>query len=160
MMLGKLIGWAISTQVASVRNPASTIGARVNATSRRLRSAQTRRAQITISEVRPAWMKAQLMVRPAAWIEIGAPLASGAASTTTLENLSRVLLSFESPAGEASLRARPSRVPPAPRGGGGRGGESAGWAWRRAAVLVQHALGGRRERRFGARAGLRRPVRQ
>ena len=78
MMLAKLIGCPITTQVARVRKPESTIGVRVKIVSFTLRRATIRSAQMATSESRPAVMKAPLMVRPASWIEIGAPEASGA----------------------------------------------------------------------------------
>ncbi len=58
MMLAKLSGWPMTTQVAKVSRPASRMGASVSATSRTLLSTRPSSATMTMKDSTPAWMKA------------------------------------------------------------------------------------------------------
>ena len=109
-MLAKLIDWPISTQVPSVRNPESTTGASVKATSRRLRSTANSKRLTSPSAITPACTKAPAIVPAAAWVETGRPVASGATCCTARVKRSSTRLSLLSPRGKTCTRARPSGV--------------------------------------------------
>ncbi len=80
------------------------MGASVKPTSRTSRSTASRSALTAISDSTPAMTKAWLIVRPASWIEIGAPEAWGASERTARANRSRLALSLESPFGKTVTR--------------------------------------------------------
>ena len=109
-MLAKLSGIPISTQISSVTAPATSNGTSVSSTSVIRRSASQSSRPITISAVRPAWMKALTTVSPDLRIETGPPIAFGSAASTAPANLRSVSLSLGSPRGSASTRCRPSLV--------------------------------------------------
>ncbi len=128
MMLAKLIGWLITTQVARVRKPDSTTGARVKATSFRLLSRRNSRAATAISDSTPASMKASSMVLAAAWMEIGPPEASGAACCTALAKRTSTRLSLVSPLGKTCTLAWPPGARQLRATSGGRLCRVTGWA--------------------------------
>ncbi len=128
MMLAKLIGWLITTQVARVRKPDSTTGARVKATSFRLLSLRNNSRATAISDRMPASMKAFSMVLAAAWIEIGPPEASGATVWTAWAKRTSTRLSLESPFGNTCTRAWPSGASQLRTSSGGRLAWDTVWA--------------------------------
>ncbi len=80
--LAKLSRSPSTTQVARVSRKVSTSGARVIITSWKLRSTSASRMTIAKKDSTPASMKAPRMVLPDSRMEMGAPVAMGAALST------------------------------------------------------------------------------
>ena len=77
MMLAKLSGMPINTQISSVTMPASKSGTSVSNTSPKRRSTIHSRIAIDNNAKAPASMKARTTVLPDSRIEIGPPTAFG-----------------------------------------------------------------------------------
>ena len=108
MTLAKFNRCPSTTTLASVSKPVNTSGASVISTSCRLRSTSTSSRVMTMKDSMPASVKAPTMVRPDSRIEMGAPVASGAISSTWSLKADKAAGSLVVSLGETWMRAVPS----------------------------------------------------
>ena len=129
MMLAKLIGCPISTQLPSVRKPDSTTGASVKATSFASRSTTNSRPLTSTSARIPASTNAHATVPAASCVATGRPLAVGATARTALVKRRSTALSLLLPLGNTWTSARPSFDTQSPAISGGSVARVTGSAW-------------------------------
>src|SRR6266850_1590070 len=108
MTLAKFSGSPSNTMSSRVAAPATMRGTRVNSTSLKCRKAIHNMTAMTRTAKAPASMKARTTVCSASMSHTGVPVTSGAIASTAAANRRDVAVSFGSPPGSTSIRARPS----------------------------------------------------